>query len=43
MRTVTLVAGKRLEPMLGRMRKPVGKERGVLRPSGAEALNQKPV
>ena len=41
LRAVTLVAGRRLEPMLVRMRKPVGAEPGVLRPSGAEALNQK--
>ena len=41
LRAVTLVASRRLEPMLGRMRKPVGAEPGVLRPSGAEALNQK--
>ena len=37
LRAVTLVASRRLEPMLGRMRKAVGKEPGVLRQSGAEA------
>ena len=41
LRAVTIVAGSRLEPLLGKMRKPVGAEPDVLGPYGAETLNQK--